>query len=103
MKNTKSNSKSTTKPSAVSTVKAVKVVRGKTARATMINLLLKNKGKVVAVTALKTAIQKVTGLEPETVESRIKTRTPIVAKFAKQNNLKLVTNSKGFSLVPVKG
>lgn len=73
-------------------------VKGKTTRATMINLLLKNQGKVVTITAIKAAVIKLKGFSPETAEKKIKARTKEVAAWAKERDLKLVKVSNGFKL-----
>lgn len=72
-------------------------VRGKTTRATMINLLLKNKGKTVSISAIKHAVKKL-GFTDAKVAKRIKQKTAQVALWAKQRNLKLVVKSDGMKL-----
>lgn len=98
----KNNSKKSTKTSTISNV-SISKVRGKTSRATMINVLLSNKGKTVPVSTLKSAVAKATGLQPETVESRIKSRVKMIAAWAKSRGFKFNANNKGMSLIPVKG
>lgn len=109
MKNSKNNRKQSTK-STTKTAKTAKIVsvsiskvRGKTSRATMINVMLSSKGKVVPVATLKTAVAKATGLQPETVESRLKSRVKLIAAWAKSHGFSFNATSKGMSLTPVKG
>lgn len=82
---------------------SISKVRGKTSRATMINVMLSSKGKVVPVATLKTAVAKATGLQPETVESRLKSRVKLIAAWAKSHGFSFNATNKGMSLTLVKG
>jgi hypothetical protein len=96
---TMSKTKSSSNRSSASSSSSAKLaaVRGKTTRATMINLLLKNKGKTVSISAIKHAVKKL-GFTDAKVAKRIKQKTAQVALWAKQRNLKLVVKSDGMKL-----
>jgi hypothetical protein len=99
MSKTKSSSNRSSASSSTSSKSSAKLaaVRGKTTRATMINLLLKNKGKTVSISAIKHAVKKL-GFTDAKVAKRIKQKTAQVALWAKQRNLKLVVKSDGMKL-----
>jgi len=78
-------------------LKKAMAVKGKTTRATVINLLLKNKGKVVSINSIKAAVKKL-GFSDEKVAKRLKQKTPQVSQWMKDHNLKLTINSTGMKV-----
>jgi len=73
---------------------------GKTTRATVIGLLVKNVGKTVSISALTSAVSKVTGNSPERSKLFIGKRTPKIKIWATTHNYNLIANSAGMKLAP---
>jgi hypothetical protein len=75
-------------------IQKVAAPKGKTTRAAMISLLIKNMGKVVSLKSILEAVKKRKGVEVS--EKKVAKRIPEVAHFAKTRGLKFVKASNGF-------
>jgi len=97
----KSCTHTNSKGASMKNAKSVKLAaKGKTTRATMINLLLKNKGKVVSIDSIASAVIKVKKLKSESsdakLQAKIVKRAVEVGKWFASHKLKLVKSGKGF-------
>ena len=80
--------------------KKLAVPKGTTTRAVMMSILLRNKGKVVSITAIKAAIEKAKGKPFKKADQAIKLRAKGVGRWATRRGLNLVKAGKGFKLTP---
>lgn len=92
------STKSTKTSSSSSSSKKLAAVRGKTTRATIINLLLKKSGHTVSLSTIKASLKKL-GFSDAKVSKRLKQKTPQIAAWAKDNGRKLVVKSDGMKLL----
>jgi adenylylsulfate kinase-like enzyme len=74
-------------------------VRGKTTRATIINMLIKKNGHTVSIDSIKSELTKKLGFTKEKASKRVKAKIPQVGQWAKQHGKKLVVKSDGLKLV----
>jgi len=75
-------------------IQKVAAPKGKTVRAAMISLLIKNMNKLVSLKAILEAAKKRKGVEVS--EKKVTKRLPEVAHYAKTRGLKFVKANNGF-------
>lgn len=75
-------------------IQKVAAPKGKTTRAAMITLLIKNMGKIVSMKSILDFAKKVKGVA--VTEKKVAKRIPEVAHYAKTRGLKFVKANNGF-------